>query len=119
MSNDKYILDADGNPVPEPDTLKWAQWFETSGPSRIVARTAVGDLEVSTVFLALDYSFGAKVPILFETMTFKKDGEPGEAVDDDDQLFDRYETRQQAIKGHIEMVKYLEEKQKKLPPLFK
>jgi hypothetical protein len=27
----KYVLDADGDPRPEPDVLKWGAWFEESG----------------------------------------------------------------------------------------
>jgi len=64
--------------VPEPDLLKWAEWFEKSSvdDSRIVARTQVGGILISTVFLALDHSFNFSndpeiLPILFETMAFK------------------------------------------------
>ena len=47
---DKYILDDQGNPMPEPDLHKWARWFE-QGEFRIVAKTQVGKYSVSTVFL--------------------------------------------------------------------
>lgn len=68
--SDKYILDTDGRtPKPEPDLMKWARWFETA--ERTVAKTQVGKLKVSTVFLGLDYNFGYGCqPILFETMIF-------------------------------------------------
>ncbi len=51
----RYILDAEGNPVPEPDLLKWGRWIEMA--ERRVALTKVAkDVEVSTVFLGLDYN---------------------------------------------------------------
>lgn len=70
--NDRYILDAEGNPIPEPDLLKWAQWYEKSH-NRHVAEDWVGNLRVSTIFLGLDHSFfaGAK-PVLWETMIFER-----------------------------------------------
>jgi hypothetical protein len=64
----KYILNGHV-PVPEPDLMKWAKWFETA--DRIVAKTKVGNREVSTVFLALDHNFlCAGPPLFFETMIF-------------------------------------------------
>ena len=91
--NGRYVLDADGNPKPEPDLMAWAKWFETG--DRIVARTKVGEAEVSTVFLGLDHSPGASVPLLYETLIFggPHDGES-----------ERYATKEQAQKGHAEWV---------------
>lgn len=64
----KYILDSEHNPVPA-SLEEWAQWFERA--DRHVARTPVGDLDVSTVFLGLDHRFLRDgPPILFETMVF-------------------------------------------------
>lgn len=66
---DKYVLDADGNPVPEPNVRKWAQWFETA--DRIVARTCIAGHLVSTVFLGLNHRYwGDGPPLLYETMVF-------------------------------------------------
>jgi len=65
---DRYIL-IDKIPVPEPDLLKWAQWFETA--DRCVAETTVLEKYwVSTVFLGMDHNFFAGPPKLFETMIF-------------------------------------------------
>ena len=67
-----YILDADGNPRPEPDVIKWATWFEKG--NRIVKQDQIGEVWVSTVFLGLDHDFTGKgPPILWETMTFRGD----------------------------------------------
>lgn len=64
---DKYIL-IKKKPVPEPDLMKWAEWFETA--ERHVADETIDGVRVSTVFLGLDHSFGEGKPILFETMIF-------------------------------------------------
>lgn len=74
MSEYKFILDKKGNPVAEPDPIKWGRWFE-NGKERIVEQTNVGGKKdgylVSTVFLGLDYRFsGTGDPILWETMVF-------------------------------------------------
>jgi hypothetical protein len=67
-----YTL-VDQTPVPEPDTLKWAYWFETA--DRVVAQDKLGAILISTVFLGLDHQFGyGGPPLLFETMIFT-DGE--------------------------------------------
>lgn len=88
-----YILDGHA-PVKVADVLTWAKWFETA--DRRVARTALAkDVEVSTVFLGIDYSpFSPGFPpILFETMVFggKHDGD-----------MRRYATWDEAEIGHAE-----------------
>jgi hypothetical protein len=77
----RYIL-VGQTPVPEPDLLMWARWFEKN--DRHVAVTRVLDIAVvSTVFLGLDHNFfpwcGGE-PLLFETMVFWN-GEGGEEQD--------------------------------------
>jgi len=67
----RYILDGNGEPVPCPNLLKWAVWFEDNRSGRVVRQERVGGLWVSTVFLALDHRFGDGPPILWETMVFK------------------------------------------------
>jgi hypothetical protein len=68
-----YIL-VGQTPVPEPDPLKWAEWFETA--ERQVARDEIGAGLVSTVFLGLDHDHMRNgPPILFETMVFADGGE--------------------------------------------
>ncbi len=90
MRNDHYILSISGDPIPEPDIMKWAQWFGTE--DRTVARTELpGDVVVSTVFLGLDNAFGVGEPQLFETMIF------GGALADTQ---DRYATRNASLNGH-------------------
>lgn len=97
--SDRYILDATGQPVPEPDLMKWALWMETH--ERHVAETTIGASRVSTVFLGLDHSFSClgpemeRIPILFETMVF---GGPL------DEYQERYATRAEAEAGHAAAV---------------
>jgi len=81
-------------PVVCSNALEWAQWFESVKEERIVAKTKIGDIEVSTVFLGLDHSYNGK-PLLFETMIF---GGPL------DQEMDRYTTWDEAVAGHAVMV---------------
>lgn len=90
-----YIL-VDGVPTVEPDTLKWGQWMETA--DRIVAQDwLMPDVEVSTVFLGTDHGFWTDHSILYETMVFggQHDG-----------YQQRYETKEQALRGH-DMVKMM------------
>lgn len=72
-----YILDGH-EVVPCEDILDWAKWtddaYRTDPSPRIVARTAVGDSIVSTVFLGIDHNWAfTGEPVLFETMVFDKD----------------------------------------------
>ena len=89
-----YIL-VDGEPVPESDILKWGRWFEDA--DRVIARLKVAEgVEVSTVFLGLDHSFGEDgPPLLYETMVF------GGKLD---QELERYATLEEAQHGHDRMV---------------
>jgi rubredoxin len=92
---DKFILNAAGDPVPCDDLLTWARWFEDGGgASRTVATDDIGGSRVSTVFLALDHSFGHGLPVLWETMVFggPLDGEMA-----------RYTSKGDALAGHQAM----------------
>lgn len=92
----KYILDEQGNPVEEPDVLKWGEWFESSNAKRFVAESKYNNLRISTVFMALDHAvFQTDPPLLYETMLFggKYDGET-----------ERYSTKREALLGHQKMV---------------
>lgn len=75
-----YKLDGH-TPVRCDDVVEWGQWLaadsELPHSSRVVARTAIGDLTVSTVFLAIDHNWaelGDGTPVLFETMVFGPGG---------------------------------------------
>ena len=82
--------------VPVRDVLEWGRWFETA--DRKVARTTVGPVDVSTVFLGLDHSFGDGPPLLFETMVFDSDGGVTDWAGLD--ICERYPSWEEAEKGH-------------------
>lgn len=87
----KGIL-VDRKVVIENDLLKWAKWFEESIDQRIVAKTYIGDVRISTVFMGLDHAFGEGKPMWFETMIF------GDKTFEDYQ--ERYSTWEEAEVGH-------------------
>lgn len=96
--NGRYILDEHGEPVPEPDLLKWAAWMQEPGNRRVAMDEFLFSgtkVKVSTVFLGLDHSFepGAP-PVLWETMVF------GGRMD---QHMRRYRSRMDAVHGHHEI----------------
>ena len=80
-------------PIMVTDTVEWGKCFQSK--DRQVARTKVGEAEVSTVFLGMDHSLGGSVPILFETMVF------GGKLDEE---MERYRTWDEAEAGHTAMV---------------
>jgi len=89
-----YVLDGK-KPVEQPDFLKWGEWFEKA--DRTVAKTMVGNMEISTVFLSLNHNHTREgPPILFETLVF--------GGDLDGEMW-RYETWEEAEEGHRAVVK--------------
>ena len=89
---DTYVLDGH-TPVKELDLTKWGKWHQTA--DRVVEKTTVGDIHISTVFLAIDHSFGGGPPLLFETMVFGGDL---------DQAMERCRTWDKAVDQHQKMV---------------
>jgi hypothetical protein len=98
-----YILDEHGNPVPEPDPLKWADWIEENHEKRSIQLDEVDGYTVSTVFLGSDMSFMSNKPELFETIVFG----------DDDNMMRRYATKQEALQGHLEVLYQVKRKVKR------
>ena len=89
-----YILDDNGNPVPENDFVTWSDKFDIS--NRIIARDEVNDVLISTVFSGVDHSYvSGSDPVLFETIIFGGEYDGYQA---------RYTTRENALKGHAEAV---------------
>jgi hypothetical protein len=62
-----WILD-DEKRLVKTDLMTWAKFFESR--QGIVAKTAIDDVRVSTIFLGIDHNFGSGPPLLFETMIF-------------------------------------------------
>lgn len=92
-----YILNDELEPVPEPDILKAARWFENAKNREVAVTEISDDCFLSTVFLGLDHSYLALRgrPTLYESLWF---GGPN----DGDQR--RYTTRDEALEGHKEML---------------
>ena len=109
----RYILDEDGEPVLEPDVLRWGQWFETHRRQSILAKTFIPggrEVLVSTVFLGINHRFGSGgvgEPVLWETVVF------GGALDGE---MRRYSSREAALAGHEEMVRAVREAEAKGQP---
>jgi hypothetical protein len=83
--------DLDGNPI---GLWEWLALFHSA--ERIIARDRVDDdVEVSTVWLGMDYAFGKGTPLIFETMIF---GGPH------DEWQWRYPNRDAALAGHDQAV---------------
>lgn len=94
-------FDRDGKPIPD-------DWYNTEKHGRKhkwatekrVARTQVGEIAVSTVWLGLDHDYLTGVPVIFETMTF---GEPW------NNEMARYSTELDAMRGHLSTVQRLQD----------
>lgn len=129
MYHHHYILDEHNNAIPEPDVLAWARWMEDARPSgRIIIGqktfTICGhEMLVSTVFLGANHNFsGEGEPILYETMVLGDGEVVAKLADMSEQVESsifalafggvdiqrRYRTRQEAVKGHEQMVQFVE-----------
>ena len=89
-----YILEGK---IPKPcnDITEWGQWFEKKD-CHVNNTYLPNHVQVSTVFLGLDHSFGGDTPLLFETMILGGKH---------DQYQERYATWEEAEKGHKRAVK--------------
>jgi hypothetical protein len=100
LSGSRYILDAQGEPVLEPDLLVWAAW-QTASHCRLAWDDYGPRGTVSTVFLGVDHNFGGREgepPILWETMIF---GGPLHGT------MRRYPNREEALAGHFALIDLL------------
>jgi len=94
----KYFI-LEGRNVVEVPYMEDAMMAFLNPGSRVIARTVVGEVTVSTVFLIFDHSMGtAGPPILFETMCFAG----GESAARDH--MQRYSTYDEAVSGHNTVV---------------
>jgi len=105
----EYILDDDGNPVPERNVLTWGDWLATH--SNHVALTEFSWGRVSTIFLGLDARFISfdlqdpliHKPVLWETMVF------GGPLDREQW---QYTSKEEALEGHRRLVEECKEAEK-------
>lgn len=97
-----YILDGNAQPV-ECDPIRAAEWKQDHFSECIVGRTVVGNVEVSTVFLGMDHSYGDGPPVLWETLVRGGSGD-GDIT--------RYDSLAEAEQGHAAICAVAEEEQK-------
>lgn len=93
--NPHWILEPDGRTPKMVDLHTWGAWLEHSPDKRILKKEDIAPgIQVSTIFLAFDHSFGVGLPVLWETMVFggEFDGE-----------MERYSSYADAVKGHAVM----------------
>ena len=77
--------------VCEGGVMEWAKKFDYRD-SRVIGKTDVGDMRVSTVFLGLDHNYNNEgPPLIFETMIF------GGLLDQETW---HYSTKEEAEVGH-------------------
>jgi hypothetical protein len=106
VTTDRYILNEQGEPERCEDLHRWARWYEDINHRRL-AEDFIGNVRVSTVFLALDHAFHGGPPVLWETMIFggREEG-----------YQERYASREAALRGHAEAVAKAHRKTLKLVP---
>lgn len=103
-----YVLDENGDPEHTEDTLRWGSFFEDD-KNRILKQTHVGDYFVSTVFLGIDHAFMGGKPILWETMIFDTTEDKMTWAVGKEIYQKRYHTKAEALVGHNEALRWLEE----------
>jgi hypothetical protein len=90
-----FILDGH-QAVPTESWLEWHKCFRDS-EKRIVGRTEIGKITISTVFLGMDHGWGPRSEgLVFETMVFGYDG--------NENMTTRYRTWEEAENGHKRIV---------------
>jgi hypothetical protein len=95
MTAGMFILDGH-QAIPTESMLEWHKCFKDSERRR-VARTKIGKITVSTVFLGVDHGFGPRSEgLVFETMVFGYEGTK--------HLTTRYRTWEEAENGHNNIV---------------
>lgn len=105
---ERHYIERDGKPVAVP-FREWVAWMFCD-PHRQVAATRIAKgVDVSTVFLGLDHSFGGGPPILYETLVF------GGPLDGQGQ---RTCTREQAVERHKQWVAHANEAECRNPTVL-
>jgi hypothetical protein len=92
-----YILN-EHKTVPVSSLLEWIYWKEAMGADCRVAFDEVEGVEISTVFIGLNFSY-EKPPQLFETMVFS-----GGVAVAGNWGYHRYATWDDAVEGHNKTV---------------
>lgn len=88
-----------------PKKVPVEEWVFQDPITRIVNKTNIENIEISTVFLGLDHSYNNLIPLLFETMIFGGDF---------DQMCWRYSTYEEAENGHKNAVRQVKSQESSL-----
>lgn len=102
-----FIMDENKNIIPAYDAREWAEWFTNS--EKIIAKDAVGDLIVSTIFLGLRHSWSCVFDdwnFFFETAT-RPCWAKARFANDNCNIINRYRTYDEAKEGHRQFVESL------------
>lgn len=86
-----YVLDDEGNPIPEDDTRRWAAELDNIKRRRVALTLFSNGPKISTVFIGINYG-SAEKPQLFETLI-----EGRKALPDGTE---RWATWADALEGH-------------------
>ncbi len=67
-----WIRSADGT-LRRATSIEWAEWCEKNPKEKFLRRDDINpDLWVSTVFLGIDHGWMSPIPVLYETMVFRR-----------------------------------------------
>lgn len=126
---DHWILNDQGEPIPEPDIIKWGKWLECTDRQIEETFFAGESIRVSTVFLSLSHinKHTGDEGMLYETMVFADHHILAslQALSETDdrgiiaifiealggscpEIQKRYTTRQEAVQGHKTMCTFIE-----------
>ena len=94
---------------PTDDVVEWGEWYTRA--NRIIDRTQVHDLVVSTIFTGIDFDLlRVGPPLLFETMVFQEStNAPYTQIRALVQGPFRYSSLEAAAAGHSELVRLIEQ----------
>ena len=96
--------DPDGNPI---EMMEWAKSYGRKW-NRLTADYTANCYVVSTVYLGLDHGYPG-IPLIYETMVFsrcpKRWGHRSERINFRELICRRYSTREEALAGHLEVLR--------------
>lgn len=108
MTRRGIYYDREGKPI---SLDEYAQRMNGPIAYRIVKKTNVRGVEVSTVWLGIDHNWVAEgPPLIFETMTF------GSEADEVGDIQWRYSTEAEALAGHAQAVRLVQDSIRKAGP---
>lgn len=87
-----FLLNKETGELIPTDLMTWGEMLQKR--EHVLWQEEKGGVQVSTIFLGMDHSFGFGLPLYFETMVF---GGPC------DQEMERYATMEEARVGHAAM----------------